>query len=196
MGRQRTVAEGALGHVDQGLLGNAVLVQVALGLQGEELGGQHQAGFAVPVLQAPVRRLRVEGAARVLVEADRHADLGHATAQRGNHAGQGAAAGGAAVGHVDERDAGQPEVVGQRVGIAAILAATVGHTDLMPLDSCVLEGLAHGIGALGLAAQAVGAPEGVQADTDDGDIFHHASPSAASGAKAKVCRGSPAALRP
>ncbi|MNR40629.1 hypothetical protein D3C85_1589360 [compost metagenome] len=131
----------------------------------------------------------------MLVEADGDADLGHTGADRRDHTGQGAAAGGTTVGHVDEGNASEAQVVGQSIGIAGILATAVGHTDLIPVHPGVAQRLAHGEGALRLPGQAIGAAEGVHADTDDGDVFHYRPPSFA-GAKAKVCNGRPSARWP
>ncbi|MNP17740.1 hypothetical protein D3C76_1101810 [compost metagenome] len=77
MGRQRTIAKGALGDMHQRLLGDGVFMQITLGLQRKELGGQHQPGLAVPIFQPPIGRQRVEGATGVFVEPHGHADLGH-----------------------------------------------------------------------------------------------------------------------
>ncbi|MNO54576.1 hypothetical protein D3C76_450530 [compost metagenome] len=85
-------------------------------------------------------------------------------------------------------------MIGQRVGVAGVLAAAVGDADLLPAHARVAQGLAHGIGALRLSTHAVGAAEGMQADTDDRYVFHdQASPA---GANAKVCNVVPSGLRP
>ena len=81
----------------------SLLVQVALDLHPEELGGEHEAGLAVPRAEAHRRRVDVEGPAVVLVEARRPGrGRRRPTAMRVVGALQRTATGRAAVPHVDE----------------------------------------------------------------------------------------------
>ena len=59
-----------------------MVVHVALNLHAEILGGEHQAGFAVPVVESPVSGLRVEGTAVMFVEANYQPDVVLATFDR------------------------------------------------------------------------------------------------------------------
>ena len=148
-----------------------MLVHVALDLHAEELRREHQAGLAVPVADAVVGRHRIERAAWVLVEPDRHDDLGRAGAERVVRADQRAPAGGAAVGDVDERHAGEAEVRHERVGGAGRRRAAEGVLDVGPRDPGVGEGAPRRDRALLAPADRVAA-ERVHADPDDGDVTH------------------------
>ena len=74
----------------------------------------------------------VERAPRVLVEADGEAEVGGTGSDGAVGHGEGAAAGGAAVPDVDERQPGQSELVDEGVGVAAVAAAAEGELGLRP----------------------------------------------------------------
>ena len=118
---------------------DAVLVHVALDLQREELRGQHHPRLAVPAADAHRLGVGVERAPRVLVEADREAEVGRAGADRALGHREGAASGRAAVPHVDERQAGEAELVDEGVGVAAVAAAAERELGSLPRDAGVGE---------------------------------------------------------
>ena len=180
---------GEHGRVD------VVLVQVALDLHREELRRQHHAGLAVPVAEPVLRRQRVERARRMLVEADRHADVVGAGADRAVGHRQRAAAGGAAVGHVDELDAGEPEVGDERVGVARGVAAAERELHVAPADAGVGQRGTGRDGALLTPADTVGPSERVHADADDGDVVGAHRVAASSGVKANVTTSPPGVER-
>src|SRR6202012_4693315 len=99
--RAGAVGVGFLGDEGERLGADAKARHVALDLQAEELRRQHQPAFAVPGGQAERLRIGVEGATRMLVEAERDAEVELAGLYRPVSAEQGRAAGGAAVGDVD-----------------------------------------------------------------------------------------------
>ncbi len=109
-----------------------VVVQVALDLEREELGGDHHPVLGVPVGQAVVGGVGAERAASVLVEADRQRDLGGAGLDRLGARQDRTAGGAAAVVDADERDAGQAELADERRGVAAVAAAAGGEVDVAP----------------------------------------------------------------
>ena len=113
---------------------DAVHRHVALDLHREELRGQHQPGFAIPFGQAPVGGLGIEGAARMLVEADRDAEVELARLDRRIGAEHGRSAGRAAIGDVDELQAGQPQLGDHRVGLARGVRAAIGELDVAPVE--------------------------------------------------------------
>ena len=106
------------GDADERVLADVVLMHVALDLHAEELRRQRHADVAVPLAEPAGLRVDGEGAPGVLVEADRHADVEHAGLNGHVSRLQGAAAGGAAVGDVDELQAGQPQLGDHGVGVA------------------------------------------------------------------------------
>ena len=117
-----------------------MVVEVALDLEGEELGGHHQPLLGVPVGQAVVGGVGAERAAGVLVEADRERDLGGAGLDRlGGRSGSALPRGAAAVVDADERDAGQPELADERRRVAAVAATAGGELDVAPRDAGVGE---------------------------------------------------------
>ena len=153
---------------------------VTSGLHGEELGRQHQSGFAVPVRQAPFGRLGVEGSARVLVEADGDSKIELARLYRAVGAEHGRSARGAAVGDIDELKPREAQLGDHGVGVARRVRATIGELDIAPLQPGGRQGLAHGEDALLKSGQAGGAAKGMDAGGDDADGGH----AEASGVKA------------
>jgi hypothetical protein len=71
----RTVAEVLGGDLGERLLRTAVVVQIAVGLHAEELGGEVLAVLRVPAGHPHQGRVLGERAAGVLVEAERDADV-------------------------------------------------------------------------------------------------------------------------
>jgi hypothetical protein len=159
-----------------------VVVEVPVELHGEELRGDHEAELAVPLPEARRRRVRVEVPPRVLVEADRETEVELAGADRLGGRGQRTAGGGAAVGHVDELQAGEAELVDEGVGGARALVAgqhrgqapAVRELQVAPLRAGIGQGLTHGVGAHRRPAHPGVAPERVDPDPDDGDVDGHA----------------------
>ena len=102
-----------------------------------------------------------------------------------------AAAGGAAVGDVDERQAGQAEVADERVGGAGGGRAAERVVDLLPRQAGVGQRGAGRVGALLASADRVPA-EGVDADADDGDVAHEGTSwGVRTGRNANVAASSP-----
>ena len=165
----------------------SMIVQIPLRLDGEELRRQHHAGLAVPIAEPVLRRCGVEGAGRMLVEADRHPDVVVPRTDGPVGHRQRRATGGAAVRDVDELDSREPEVGNQRVGVAGGVTASEGELDVAPLDAGVGEGSAGRDGALLASGHAFGPPEGVDADADDGDfVSAHPADSSSMGVNAYV----------
>ena len=81
---------------------------------------------------------------------------------------QRAGAGGAAIEHVDELDPGESEVGDKRVCVASGVAAPERGLDVAPPDAGVTERGPCGDRPLLASADALGAPERVDAGTDDG----------------------------
>ena len=163
-----------------------MVVEVALDLEAEELGGDHQARLAVPGGKAVGGRVGAEGARRVLVEADHDPEVAGAgpDGMAGRH--QRRPAGGASVAHVDERQAGEAEVGHHGIGVAAVPGAAEGEVDVGPADAGVGQSRPDGVHTHGPSGDTVVAPEGMDADPDDGDATAgraHAR-SASTGAKA------------
>ena len=121
--------------------------------------------------------------AGVLVEADGEAEVGGAGPDRAIGHRQGAAAGGAAVPDVDERQAGEPQLVHEGVGVATVAAAAEGELGLVPPDPGVGQRQPGGVHRLLASRHAVGAAEGVDADADDGDAVRIAAHARAPNAK-------------
>ena len=170
------VAEGLFGNAAQRCAGDAVRRHVALQLHREELGGDHQAHFAIPVGQAIFGGHRVERAARVLVEAHRDADVILARRDRLPRADHRRATGGAAVADVDEGQAGQAQFVDQRVGVARGIRTAEAALHVGPVEPGIGQRLADRESALLQAGAAIGAAEGMDADADDIDISHGQMP--------------------
>ena len=82
---------------------------------------------------------------------------------------QRAAAGGTAVQHIDERNAGETEFVAERVGVAGRVTATVGELDVPPPQVRVRECTPRRDRALLQAVQAGRSTERVDANADDSD---------------------------
>ena len=172
---QRAVAERLGRDLGERRLRDAVLVHVAGDLHPEELGGEREARAAVPVLAAWA--LDAERTGLVLVEPDRHADVGRAGLDRVDRLGERGATGGAAVHDVGERQAGQPDAADHGVGGAAVHRSADGELHVGPLLTAVGEGSPDGDHALVHARDAVVAAELVHSDADDRDVAHEGSPS-------------------
>ena len=85
---------------------------------------------------------------------------------------QRAAAGGAPVPDVDERQPGEPELVDEGVGVATVPAAAERELDVVPADAGVGEREAGRVHGLLAAGDAVVAAERVDADPDDRHTGH------------------------
>ena len=112
---------------------------VALDLHREELRREHQAGLAVPGVEAPVLGPRVERARRVLVEANDERGLRCAGGEHRVRGRERRAAGRAAVADVDERHAGEAEHRDGGVGVAPRVGAAGGELDVPPAEARVAE---------------------------------------------------------
>ena len=106
-------------------------MHVAVDLHAKELGGEGEAGLAVPLLEAVRGKVDSEGAALVFVETDRHADVEHAGLDRVVGREEGRAAGGTAVGDVDELQASEAELADHAVGRASVFAAAESVTEVL-----------------------------------------------------------------
>src|SRR5262249_25478537 len=135
---ERAVAVVLRRHLGQRRRGDTVVVHVLVDLHAEELGGHELTVVAVPRRHVRQRGVRLEGAARVLVDPDGDADVAGTGAQRVGRRLDGARTGGARVEHVAERDPGQTEVSRQRVGLPDLPAAAERTVHVAPLDSRVL----------------------------------------------------------
>ena len=169
---QRAVAEVLGGDLGQGLLRDAVVVQVAVGLHAEELGGEVLAVLGVPARHAHQRGVLGERAAGVLVQADGDADVVVAEPNAVRAGLGGAGGGGAGVEHVGERDARQPHHADDRVRVGHRPAAAGGELDVLPLDAGVGDRGEDGVDAHLHRRLAFEPAERVQANTDDGDVIH------------------------
>ena len=134
---QGAVAEVLVGHPRQRLLGNAVLVEIMVGLDTKELGGDE-----LPVLRVPLRQRQLggvvgEGATRVLVQADGYADVVLAQPDGVGGLLDGTGRGGTGVEHVGERDTGEPDQPGDRIGVGYLVATAEAELDVFPLDTGV-----------------------------------------------------------
>ena len=117
---QGPIAEVLGGDLGQRLLRDAVVVQIAVGLHPEELGGQVLAVLGVPARHTDQRGILGERAAGVLVQADRDADVVVAQPDTVGAGLRGAGGGGAGVEHVGERDAGSPTMPTMASGLATV----------------------------------------------------------------------------
>ena len=143
-----------------------------VGLDTEELGGDE-----LPVLRVPLRQRQLggvvgEGAARVLVQADGYADVVLAQPDGVGGLLDGTGRGGAGVEHVGERDAGEPDQPGDRVGVRYLVAAAEAELDVFPLDTGVGERELDRVGAH-LHRCLVEAAKWMKSHPDDGDIVGH-----------------------
>ena len=136
---QRAVAEVLVGHPGQRLLRDAVLVDVVVGLHAEELGGDELAVLGVPLRQRELGGIVGEGAAGVLVQPDRDADVVLAEPDGVGGLLDRRRRGGAGVEHVGEGDAGQADEPGHGVGVGDLVAAAEAELDVLPVDAGVGE---------------------------------------------------------
>ena len=164
------VAERLFGDPAECFPADIMFVQIAHNLGAEKLHGQHIAGFAIPVGQAVGGRIGVEGTARMLVEADRHAHFIFTRLDRADRGVERRPAGRAAVRDIDELDAGQAELRHHIVGIARCCRAAKGKFDILPFDAAVGERLLHGEYALVHAIASFGASERVNPCSYDTNI--------------------------
>jgi hypothetical protein len=117
----------------------------------------------------------------VLVEADGEPQVELARGHGLRGRGQGTAGGGAAVGHVDELQARETELVDSVSAVPELSLPgsidarlpAVGELQVAPLRARVGQGLAHRVGPHRGAAHAGVAPERVDPDADDGDVDGH-----------------------
>ena len=130
---ERAVAVVLGRHLGQGLVGDAVVVHVAVDLHGEELRGEEVPDLAVPGRRAVVDGVGGERARLVLVHADGDADVVLARADGVGRQLQRRRRGGAAVVDVHERDAGEPEPADDRVGVVDLEAAAERELHVLPL---------------------------------------------------------------
>ncbi len=152
-----------------------MVVHVPVDLHAEEVRSQEQAGLAVPGGQAGHGRIGGERAPRVLVHADRDGQVVLSGLDRpGGHADRGPG-GRAPVENPAQRNAGQPELADDRVGIGHLEAADEPGLHLRPADPRVGERRAHRVGGHVHGRLATEPPEGMQSHADD-NRFHHASP--------------------
>ena len=158
-------------------------MHVALELRAEELRRHHQAVLAVPRGQRPVGGIVLEGAARVLVEADDESDVVRAGLERAHRGDERGAAGRAAVLDVHEREPRRAEIGDHRVRVARVLAAAVRELHVGPRDAGVGERGAHGVHAHRQPAHAFVPPERMDPGADDRDLgaIAHGFPASASG---------------
>ena len=109
MRRERAVRERLHRDLGERLGRNPVIVHVSLEFGSEELRRHHQPVLAVPLGKRPVRRVVLERAPRMLVEADDETDVVYARLERAHRGDERRASRGASVLHVGEREAGRAE---------------------------------------------------------------------------------------
>ena len=126
----------------------------------------------IPLRQRQLGGVVGERAARVLVQADGDADVVLAQPDGVGGLLNGTGRGGAGVEHVGERDAGQPDQAGHRVGVGHLVAAAEAELDVLPLHTGVGQRGLDGLGAH-LHRGLVEPAERMQAHADDGDIVSH-----------------------
>jgi hypothetical protein len=172
---QRAVAEILGRHLGQGFLGDAVLVEVVVGLHAEELGGDELPVLGVPLRQRELGRIVGKGAARMLVQADGDADVVLAQPDGVSRLLDGGGRSRAGVEDIGEGDAGEPDQPRHRVRVGHLVAAAETELDVLPLHACVGQRELDRLGAH-LHGGLVEAAERVQAHADDGDVVHLANP--------------------
>ena len=172
MGRVHGVAKGLFRHPAKRSGRNAILMHIASDLGGEKLRGDHVARFAIPVGQIVFGGHRVEGTARVFVEAHGEAKLILARFDRHRRRGQRRSARRAAIAHIDELDAGEAKPLDHGVGIASGIRAAIGKLDVFPVRARIGQSLPHREHALIQPGNAIGAAKGVDANPDYADITH------------------------
>ncbi len=149
-----------------------MLVQVVVGLDPEELGGDELAVLGVPLRKRQFGGVVGERPARVLVQADGDADVVLAKSNGVSGLLNGARGGGAGVEHVGERDARQPDEPRHRVRVGDLVAAAEAELDVLPIELGVGECEPDGVGAH-LDGRLVEPAEGMQAHADDGYVVAH-----------------------
>ena len=149
-----------------------MVVHVVVGLHAEELRGDELAVLGVPLGQRQLGRVVGERAARMLVQPDGDADVVLAEPDRVGGLLDGRRRGGAGVEDVGERDAGQADQPGHRVGVGHLVAAAEAELDVVPLDTRVVERELDRVGAH-LHGGLVEPAERVQPHADDGDVVRH-----------------------
>ena len=149
-----------------------MVVQVAVGLHAEELGGEVLAVLGIPARHPDQGGVLGEGAARVLVQADGDADVVVAQPDAVRARLGGAGRGGAGVEHVGERDARQADHADDGVGVGDRPAAARGELDVLPLDAGVGDRGEDGVDAHLHRGLALEPAERMQSNTDDGDVVH------------------------
>jgi hypothetical protein len=158
------------------VLRDAVVVQVAVGLHAEELGGEVLPVLGVPGRHSHKRGVLGERAARMLVQADGDADVVVAQPDSiGTRLG-GTARRRARVEHVGEGNSCQSHHADDRVGVAHRPAAAGRELDVLPLHTGVGDRGEDRIDAHLHRGLAFEASERVQADADDGHDVHEANP--------------------
>ena len=152
-----------------------MVVHVTIDLGTEEVGGQEHAGPPVPGRQSHYGGIGREGAAGVLVKADRHGDVGFAVANRLCGHLQRRAARSAAIEDSAHRNAGGAKPADDRVGIGHLVAADVRGLHPGPFGAGIGKGRLRRFCAH-LQAQLVAvAAERMKADADDRDVGHDAA---------------------
>ena len=170
---QRAVAEVLGRHLGQRFLRDAVVVQVAVGLHPEELGGEVLPVLGVPARHAHQCGILGEGATRVLVQADGDADVVVAQPDSVGTCLRGTGRRRAGVEHVGERDARQSDHADDRVRVGHRPAAAGGELDVFPLDAGVGDGGEDGVDAHLHGRLAFESTERMQAYADDRDVVRH-----------------------
>ena len=115
-----------------------MVVDVPVDLHSEEFGGDELTVLGIPLRERQLGGIVGEGTARVLVHADRDADV--VLAQPDCVGAELSGAGGrcAGVEHVGERDPGEADEPGHRIRVTHLVAAADPEFDVFPLETGVV----------------------------------------------------------
>ena len=149
-----------------------MLVEVVVGLHAEELRGDELAVLGVPLGQCELGRVVGERSAGMLVQPDGDADVVLAQPDRVRGLLNGRRGGRAGVEDVGERDPGQADQPGHRVGVRHLMAAAEPELDVAPVDTRVVECELNRVGTH-LHRGLVEPAEGMKPHADDGDVVRH-----------------------
>ena len=117
-----------------------MVIHVALDLHGEELRREEEAHLSVPAWEAVLHGVGLKGTDRMLVHADRDADVVEAELNGLSSHADGAGGRGTSVVDVGERDACEPELVHDGVGIVHLVAPAERELDVAPLQARIAQG--------------------------------------------------------